>query len=1321
MVLSFPLAAQIAPAKIRSLTTEDGLPQGFITGIVQDRKGFMWLGTRDGLARYDGRSIKVLRSEEGDSTTLSGNIIRFLSLDPHNNIWVQYDNGSTDLLNPETEQVRRLTAAPAFKQLVTSKPEFAFSQLVPDADGNAYRLYTNDHPQHNRVVHLSLRSGQTKTLALPPGEIPQGLANNEGGNCWLLTSKNLYAIGRNGWLGKKISLPRQAAKDLAAMYRGTGPVNFIIGKNNTLALPTLTALWNYNPATRQWTKGPVPVPQKNTGMPWMVHGQDGNNYLVAAYQVHRVAPDGTLSLLWTNTLRYPEIITAMVDRTNVLWVSTNTFGLRLIDLNATGFRSYPIAHDFFYDVLKHLYPIRTSTFQPNLYGNYNLSGRSGMDKAGNLWFINFLYSQLDGKAVKPNHLARLVPSGAGIVNLDTLSQLRGDNRINNFVFDRNNTCWATSVKENKLLRINTATGKILDHVLLHKELWHPNHLLAVDSLLLLVHNDAVQVYNQPSGKLTLYRHQPGVQQFRNAYLIMATPDPLHKEIIWLATRGIGLLRLNLKTATLQLFGTRQGLPNNTVYAILPDGKGYFWCSSNKGIFRFNPRNYAVLSFTEKDGLQGNEFNRFQYLQLPDGRMVFGGTQGYTIFHPDSIRIDSFRPHVAITDIAVQNESINRYPEGSRAPGLADTLRLRYNQNFITFRFAALQFTNPGKIQYRYRLSGLNKEWIGIGNQNTANFTNLPPGQYLLQLNASNTAGIWSPHITTLALFISPPWWKTWWAYLLYGVSAGALTIFIFRLQLRQAKARQEAELKQKEAEQLKAIDEIKSRFFSNITHELRTPLSLIISPVDQLLRDGATPAAVRTSLNMVQRNAAQLLRLINQLLDMSKLESGNMQLSLSQGNLCLFFEECIAAFKNAAHAKNIRLYFQGADAGQDVLFDAGKMEMVLYNLLSNAVKFTAEGGEVQVLLEQHETGANLQVRFSVHDTGIGIAPENLTHIFERFYQADNSATRRYEGSGIGLALVKELVQLMGGSITVDSKPRQGTRFAVALPLQKAASQTVPQWMQQKADQVVALPTNAVVPMENDKEAPLLLVAEDNEELRAFIAQTLQNRYRVLTAANGQEALELAQAELPDVIISDLMMPLMDGYSLCRAIKSAAATEHIAVVLLTAKAAHDSVVAGLRSGADDYITKPFHFDELQLRLANILERRDKLRRFYQGQLRDPDEPLVQKDTTPPFLSGLYTIIDHHLNDSTFTVEKLATHAAMSSRTLNRKLASLAGLSANEFIRQYRLKKSLSFLQTGSNVSQAAYSVGFETHAHFTTSFKAFFGLTPSEFLNTKQSN
>lgn len=541
-------------------------------------------------------------------------------------------------------------------------------------------------------------------------------------------------------------------------------------------------------------------------------------------------------------------------------------------------------------------------------------------------------------------------------------------------------------------------------------------------------------------------------------------------------------------------------------------------------------------------------------------------------------------------------------------------------------------------------------------------------------------------------------------------------------------------LQLRESQQLKVISELKTRFFDNITHEFRTPLTLILSPVEQILQHPPEPQELRKSLLMVERNAQQLLRLINQLLDLAKLEAGYLPLTPEAGDLTSFVGQIVQIFKPMADSRQVELAFTSDLTGLHA-FDGEKMEQIVYNLVMNALKFT-QAGQVTIQLSQH----GVYVQLTVADTGIGIAPEKLPYVFNRFYQVLPPLSRMGQrqsfkteevagfttpGTGIGLALVKELTELMGGTVSVQSTVRNatggelGTRFTVNLPFltvtgtPPADSTARPllkslDWLSQ------AIPVSSSQP---DSEKALVLVVEDNPELCAFIARELSTAYRILTADNGESGWELAKAELPDIVLTDVMMPGIDGYELTHRLKNNLTTDHIAVVILSAKTAHPSRIEGLQQGADDYISKPFHVDELHLRLQNLLARQQTLRAHYQQLLSQPGDHPPTEAVLDKFLQQLQTLIETHLDDSQFGVNELAYEVGMSRRTLARKLMVLTNLSINDFMRQYRLQRATQFLQTGHNVSETAYLVGYESPAHFAIVFKEFFQKTPSEFMKS----
>jgi signal transduction histidine kinase/ligand-binding sensor domain-containing protein/AraC-like DNA-binding protein len=1295
----------------RSLTVEDGLPQGFINGIVQDAQGFMWMGTRDGLTRYDGRNVKVFRNDASDTASISSNVFNTIYIDRKNKIWIIHENYDVDVLDPVSEKVRHISKEPAFKwmqQTHIGRP-YAFIQ----DRNNTYWIISDV----GKLAHFSLENPVPVFTLLNKNEQAFSM-KEEHDLLWISTNKALYTYHGNtlklvSLLPKPFQIHGWETNYNSAMVRD-GHNDWIIGGPGNIQV--------YNQKQNKWLIIPTLLRLNS----FLSVSANGSVYLNADTWLYRLDADHSLIPVWKNNNTPGNFVSMAIDRSDVLWVGMNTFGAKMINLASHGFHSYPYQMGFFNDVLHQGLHIPVDISNRNKSERWrmdsnnwldNYRAKSAIDKKGNLWGINLPSDNIGGREYRYGDSVFIFNLRKGDANLTAiyLDTAKGFELVQSLTFDNKNRCWTTLYSRN-LARVDLSAKTIRPVLELTYSDGLAVYLAAFQDKVCIVFKDAIQIYDPQTHKSSIHK---GAGIFNNANLLMAEADPQVSGVLWIASMGNGLIRFDARTGHAKAFTGKDGIPSNTVYAIIPDKHGFLWCSSNMGIFRFNPKDNSLISFTSKDGLQGNEFNRYHYLATPEGQMFFGGTEGWTMFHPDSIRIDNHQPQSVITEVLVNNSPLNAQTGfKDSAVSSIQTLRLPYDKNFLTFYVAGLQYNEPDKLQYRYKLEGVDKDWVQIGNRNIANYTNLPPGNYLFKVNATNTAGLWSDHIKTMRIIISPPWWRTWWAYSLYVAAALAFVIVYFRIRMKQVRIKQAMLFQQKETEHLRAVDEMKTRFFSNITHEFRTPLSLIIAPLEDLKRNPEIPGTARKILSGVQRNAQQLARLINQLLDLSKLEAGNMRTHRSRGELNIFVEECVKSFQLLAEAKQIDLRYQSANADGEYEFDSEKCEKIIFNLLSNAIKFTPESGTVHVKLAiEQSTGYRCNMLLHVSDTGIGIPQEKLGKIFTRFFQVDDSRTRKYEGTGIGLALAQELTELMGGTIQVHSVPGEGTTFHLSIPVQKASDQIIPLWqsLNLPPELPAAEPAHRVLHTSSaDGHTPLILVVEDNVELSAFIASALASHYRVLTAPDGEAGLKITQEELPDIIISDIMMPKMDGYELCKHIKQGEKTNHITFIILSAKTSHDSVIEGFRSYADEYITKPFYVDELLLRIHNILHHQEKLRAHHHRQLTNPNESIDPAREPNQLLKQLYKVIDDHIDDSSLSVEKLAGKIAVSHRTLNRKLSALVGLSANEVIRQYRLKKAAELLKTGQHVSEVAYKVGFDTPSYFTVSFKAFYGVTPSEY-------
>lgn len=745
----------------------------------------------------------------------------------------------------------------------------------------------------------------------------------------------------------------------------------------------------------------------------------------------------------------------------------------------------------------------------------------------------------------------------------------------------------------------------------------------------------------------------------------------------------------------------------------------------------------------------------------DGTVWIGGSEGigrYDAAVPKDYTIDF--PALVRRVSGISSDTVHFYGNGQPESFQAD---IDYENNSLRIEFAALSYDDVSANQYQFKLQGFDKDWSKWTSETRKDYTGLPPGDYQFRVRAKNIYGHQSRE-GIFAFSILPPWYRTWWAYFFYALTAGGLVVLLVKLRVRQLqlKTKQlEALVAERtgtireQAEKLKEMDRLKSRFFANISHEFRTPLTLILGPLEDMLAK-ANKEDEKTELSLMRRNARRLLRLINQLLDLSRLESGRLTLRASRGDFLSLLKGIVMSFASLAEQKNIRLQFQTELTPQDLTdmyFDRDTIEKIFVNLISNAFKFTPDGGRVIVSinlplnpLPGGETGVGKSdaytpqyIEIYVSDTGPGIPAEHLPHIFERFYQVDRSNHRSYEGMGIGLALTRELVELHHGTIEAKSQPGAGTEFVVRLPPGKAhfaEDEVIEELHPAETVEVPALPETGAAetlteePLtalppgskEADEDATIILVVDDHPDVRRYIRRQLQSDFTVTEARDGKQGLNAAAEIIPDLVISDVMMPEMDGYQLCRALKTNEKTSHIPVILLTAKAWEQDKLTGLETGADDYLIKPFNSKELQIRVTNLIESRQKLReRFRREGILQPRE-IVTPSAQEAFLQKLMQILEEHLEEEDFGVEALSEALNLGRRQLHRKIRSLNGQSPTEFIRSVRLQRARQMLeqQTGT-VSEIAYAVGFNNLSYFAKSFRQEFGKAPSEYLKKNESD
>jgi signal transduction histidine kinase/CheY-like chemotaxis protein/ligand-binding sensor domain-containing protein len=1320
-IFAFSSFAQNINTPHQIFTVNEGLSQNYCLGLAQDSAGFIWIGTKDGLARYDGYSFKIYRHGKDSLHTPAANSINNLYTDHHGYLWIQYDNRAIDCYDPSTGIFNHITNQPAWHKIRSGIINY---ELIVDHNDNLWVI------TEKGVYRYNTRSKQLSPFTPTGATIPLGMMEDHSGKVWMVTQKafNVYDYSKNQL--QKIPFELSSRQTYSGRNHKLGLGETESGKIIVTSLDSSILIYNpVNNSFQTFTpqlKKPL-VYDSGLGNTNLVAAHNGDRWFTRNGQIFRIdkRTDEISGISDPSNPAVPDASVLLVDRSGTLWFGKNAQGLCKVNLNASRFISKKYVHqNFETDILVNELGIDSRQLPPDFDNPaFGYMFRNTIDPVnGIIWIQNYLLTR---------HINQLIGYDLGLKKIITrkiVSSEHGEIGISN---DMTGNTWLIGINNWSPIKINYQDGKPKEEMIsllssLPDSLFKAgkvaiNPIVDKDIMWVMTSNSSIDFgawalvsIHLPSKQTKVYPLEPDNAEASSSLLMMIN-DPANEKYLWIGTTGNGLIRFDKTTGRSRTFTTEDGLPNNTIYAIVPDDNNNLWLSSNRGISMFNPVTHAVRNFDILDGLTSNEFNRWHCFKLPDGRIAFGGMTGYTIFNPSDIKDDNFQPKVLLSSLLINNKPVSDSSAFNHSSlDALSKIVLPYDQNFLGFEFASDEYISPQKISYRYRLTNFDNDWVYIRNNRFANYTKLPPGNYTLEINASNTSGIWSNKIKTIQVIINPPWWQTWWAYLSYILIAAALVLSFFYYRLRQIRFRQGMILQQKQTEQLKAIDEMKSRFFSNITHEFRTPLSLIISPVEKLQSEAKDEQTLKT-LSTIQRNAKRLLQLINQLLDLSKLESGNMPLNFSRGRLDEFAEEMVNLFLPLAEHQQIELSCH-CTLSQEYLFDADKLKTILFNLLSNAMKFTPTGGKVVVAITADEK----QIRISVSDTGIGIAGDKLPFIFNRFFQVDDSRIRLYEGTGIGLALVKELVQLMQGTVTAESMQNTGTVITIAFPAQKATGSNAPIWEKEIEKDITFLPYKKTIQVDGphkikaETNSPLLLLVEDNEELLSFLYERFERNFRVITANNGVAGFKLAREELPDLVISDVMMPEMDGYTLCSKLKEDTVTSHIAVILLTAKISYESRMSGLQLGADDYISKPFHFDELETRIRNLLDHQEKQRANYRAQLQQAGAAPREKETENPFLKNIYAIIEDMIDDPQLGASKLAEKNAMSLRTLNRKLNTMIGMTAGDMIRQYRLQKSLILLKEGHNVSEAAYMVGFETPAYFSQCFKEQYGVSPRDY-------
>lgn len=1260
-------------ASFGQLTVNDGLSQNSVVSITQDSIGYLWFATQDGLNKYEGHTFQYFNKQYQDITRANFTQLGQLYTDAFGDLWSYASDENIERYNYKSGN---------FDMITTVKKATVFFRK------NVKELWLGT--LDNGIVILNLNSKKTSNLAADSlKDVAVFDIQYYDNNIYLGTSKGLYRIDEQG---KIVNFECTAKYNISSLTK----------RDNTIILGTFqhgvkcfnivkNELINYFDSNLPSNLNIQDVFLDSKRRLWIATYGDGLYMVNDANQARHYIANKEDSF----ALHYNDILKIYEDNTGNIWFGSDGGGLSYYDEHLVKFNmltSKQVPENVLVDVVRSITVDSVNQVWLGTSGN-------GLTR---LEMTTKDYETLttDNSDLSSNRVMSLLYD-EGVIwighQATGLQKLTNKNQFQSFPKLSALSIWKIYKGKNENLWLCTrASGLLLidSEANVLRRYTSENSALTTNNIRTAEYGgtDELWIGTEEDGLFKLNLNTNTIE--KNELIIDKIKTlTFYDDMLWIGTNGNGIKRLNSQSNDLIRYIGDAQLPNNVVYAILPDTENNFWVTTNKGISRFSPTHpnkQYVENYTLINGLQAFEFNTGAYFKAPNGMLYFGGIEGINWFNPETISYNEVVPKTVISKFQVfgKTYSTDSYHE------------FKHNKNTVTFTFAGLHFSHPEKNLYRYKLEGLDENWTQPEYNNMARYTSLPPNDYTFKVLSSNYEGRWNKVPTTYSFTILKPWYATHLAYFIYTMLVLASFYMIYRYFKFRWEMNIQLKLEHAEAERLKQLDEFKTKLYTNISHEFRTPLTLISGPIDKQLSNNNLAKTDRHELELVKQNANRLLGLVEQMMDLSLLDAGQIKLKVKQDNLGIILKQLVAAFQYKANEKHITIESSINDL-DECWFDRDIIEKISSNLLSNAIKYAPE--QTIVVFDAHRQNDHLFL--SVVNTNIELKADTLGQLFERFYQ-NNEAS---EGIGVGLALVKDLVTLSKGSILANTLDENKIQFNVTLPIDRAA------FSDSEMDSTKLVPVedlNSGISLNNDQ--PLLLIVEDDTDIRNFVSSIFETQYEILNAENGKIGIDLALKHIPDIIISDIMMPVQDGIELCNTLKYNELTSHVPIILLTAKVGEEHEIQGLKTGADAYITKPFNSEKLQLRVQMLIENRKQLQKhFSKDFIVNPEITITS--TEADFLKRLKTVLDDKITDSEFTSEKFAETMLMSRMQLHRKLKAIVGMTTTEFIRSQRLKLAVDLLKTpGATVSEIAYQVGFNTPSYFIKCFKEAYGVTPNEY-------
>lgn len=1336
-----------------NLSLKEGLSQITVSCIHQDQKGFMWFGTRIGLNRYDGYNFDVFITNPGDENSLSDNHILCLEEDKEGYLWIGTNNG-LNRYDPTSNKFKRYFHN---SKDDTSLPHNSILSMYYDEQGNLWvgtseglAVYDKESDSFKKIQVGNLISNERIHIILKKNDYLYIGTLNKGLIIYNLKTKKykVYANGDNYELNLKSNYIKALFIDSQEnLWIGThGAGAFVLNKKHEL-------LFNVD---------------KNNGLTndhirSIVEDSDGNILLGTFNGLNLYDPKTKIITQYKEygasegLLSHYSITTIYIDNSKSVWVGTYAGGVCYHSKSGQKFQFYKpsLAQNPIVGILGQIVETDNSFFiaaegggliemnkSTNSFVQYNIMGENPGSVSYGRNIIKSLY--LDNEKIfcgtnvgtlysfdiqqkkfslvynkhsehSIYHISRSMDGKLviGSVNQNGLTFLLNDGSIIN-KFEANNQTGVTFTDVRSLLEIE------------------PNVFL------IGTRNDGLYYFDYAKKVLKNYNRSSDESfEIPENYVSCILKNSSGE--IWIGTVGGGMSLFDPNNGNFTTYGIKQGLLNDYICTILEDVNKQLWISTISGISSLNPKTGVIKNYTHQNGIKVDEFTPNAGIITKNREIIFSGNNGFLKFNPKEMIVNSFIPPIVLKNLSINNSKIEiGGKDGILKKQLSDTEKiiLKYNQSNLSIEYSALNYIFSNMNQYRYILEGFDNDWNEVGNRRVAYYTNIPPGEYTFIVKGSNNDGVWNDTGTKFQIKILPPLWKTWWAYLLYLSAVAFIVWFVTKYFSDKKRLENDIKMKQLEAKSIAEFHEARDKLFTNFSHELRTPLTLILNPLDDMMKNAdRTDLKAQKTLTLMRSNAHRLLRLVNNLMDFQKKESGKLKLKVIHGDMVKFTCEMLSFFDELANSRNIQLKYHHISDSIFCWFDKDLIEKVYFNFLSNAFKNVNNDGTVEVSVNKYsfqEVKSFVPAKYNrfennnipyllieIKNSGSEIAEEELEKIFIPFYQIaqnENSSS----GTGLGLSLSKSIIEMHHGIIWAESPNNEGAVFKCVLPIDKN--------LFTKEEIVEGIYDGGITPFEVEvKEEETsdnlnaankkytILVVEDNKDVRQYIMSSLSNRYHVIEAPNGKEALQKSYQYLPDLVLTDLMMPQMDGIELCTILKNDLRTSHIPVIMITAKSMPENFKEGYSVGADAYLVKPFSIEVLNARIVNVLKNREKLKEIYSKRFSLQSLGIDATSQDELFMQKLYTVLERNISNTEMNLDDFCKDIGMSRSNMYRKLKSITNFAPNEFIRNYRLETAAKILKNSElSVSDVYVAVGFNSHAYFTNCFKNLYGVSPSEY-------